>query len=128
MSHSAEPYGLHHVNFPSTDLDRTAEWYGKVFGLRRVDVSRWTPDTEVLLLTRENFDLHFTPTDEVVDMAPYHFAVEVQDWSGFLEHLGSLGIRYAEPVERPQNRSKFSYIRDPDGTLVEIVYHDRSGW
>jgi lactoylglutathione lyase len=74
------------------------------------------------------FDLHFTPVEEMDRMAPYHYAIEVEDWDGFLKHLEDLGIRYTRPVERPQNNSKYSYIRDPDGTLIELVYHGDRSW
>jgi lactoylglutathione lyase len=56
-------------------------------------------------------------------MAPYHFAIEVEDWDGFLAHLAELGIRHTRPVERPENQSKFCYIHDPDHTMIELVYH-----
>ena len=117
-----KPRFIHHVNFPTTDPERTKEWYSKVFGLRHVDVSRFS-DTKVVLMTRDEFDLHFTPVEEMDRMAPYHYAIEVEDWDGFLDHLNGLGIRYTRPVERPQNNSKFCYIRDPDGTMIELVYH-----
>jgi catechol 2,3-dioxygenase-like lactoylglutathione lyase family enzyme len=124
---SSRPYSIHHVNFPTTDPERTKEWYSKVFGLTHVDVSRWS-DTKVVLMTSDKFDLHFTPVEDMDRMAPYHYAVEVEEWDGFLAHLDSLGIRYTKPVERPQNDSKFCYIRDPDGTMIEIVYHGDRTW
>jgi catechol 2,3-dioxygenase-like lactoylglutathione lyase family enzyme len=119
-----KPHSIHHVNFPTTDPERTKEWYGKVFGLKHVDVSDLS-NTKVLLMTRGNFDLHFTPVepDQMVRMAPFHFAIEVYDWDGFLAHLKAGGVRYTKPVERPQNNSKFCYIHDPDGTMIELVYH-----
>ncbi|MGH3069327.1 MAG: hypothetical protein ACRDMI_12160 [Streptosporangiaceae bacterium] len=40
-------------------------------------------------MTRGNFDLHFTPLEEMDRMAPYHFAVEVEDWDGFLATCAS---------------------------------------
>ncbi len=126
MSES-EPYSIHHVNFPTTDPERTKEWYTKVFGMEHQDVSRFS-DTKVLLMTRGKFDLHFTPVEHMDRMAPYHYAIEVEDWDGFLEHLDSLSIRYTRPVERPQNNSKFCYIRDPDGTMIELVYHGDRNW
>ena len=45
-------------------------------------------NTKVVLMTRGNFDLHFTPVEEMDRMAPYHFAVEVEDWDGFLDPPG----------------------------------------
>lgn len=119
---SKRPHSIHHVNFPTTDPERTKEWYAKVFGMEHVDVSHLS-NTKVLLMSRGNFELHFTPIEEMRRMAPFHYAVEVEDWDGFLEHLKSIGVRYTKPVERPQNQSKFCYIHDPDGTMIELTYH-----
>ena len=93
----------------------------------RTSVHHGTPksNTKVVLMTRGNFDLHFTPVEEMDRMAPYHFAIEVEDWDGFLAHLKELGIRHTRPVERPENQSKFCYIHDPDHTMIELVYHGR---
>jgi lactoylglutathione lyase len=124
---SKEPYSIHHVNFPTTDPERTTEWYAKVFGMKKIDINRFT-NTKVLLLTRGKFDLHFTPVEEMDRMAPYHYAIEVEDWEGFLAHLRELGVRYTKPVERPQNNSKYAYIRDPDGTMIELVFHGQRTW
>jgi len=117
---SNRPAYIHHVNFPTTDPERTKKWYTEVFGLKAI-----TPksNTKVVLMTRGNFDLHFTPVESMDRMSPYHFAIEVEDWDGFLEHLKSLGIRYTRPIERPENHSKFCYIHDPDHTMIELVYH-----
>jgi len=119
---SSRAHSIHHVNFPTTDPGRTKQWYAKVFGMHHVDVSEFS-NTKVLLMSRDNFELHFTPVAEMRRMAPFHFAVEVEDWDGFLQHLKDIGVRYTKPVERPQNRSKFCYVHDPDGTMIELTYH-----
>jgi lactoylglutathione lyase len=118
------PHSIHHVNFPTTDSERTKDWYCKVFSMKWVDPKS---GTDVLLLTRGNFDLHFTPIkkEESRRMSPFHFAIEVEDWDGFLKHLAGLNVSHTKPVERPQNDSKFCYITDPDGTMIELVYHGR---
>jgi catechol 2,3-dioxygenase-like lactoylglutathione lyase family enzyme len=119
---SDRPAYIHHVNFPTTDPDRTIEWYSKVFGMKYIKPKS---NTKVVLMTRGNFDLHFTPVEEMDRMSPYHFAVEVEDWDGFLDHLNSLGIRHTRPITRPENNSQFCYIHDPDHTMIELVYHHR---
>lgn len=119
---SNQPHSIHHVNFPTTNVERTKEWYAKVFGMKHVDVSDLT-NTKVLLMTHGNFELHFTPIEEMRKMAPFHYAVEVEDWDGFLEHLKAIGVRNTKPIERPQNQSKFCYVTDPDGTMIELVFH-----
>ena len=122
---SIAPHSIHHINFPVKDFDATVEWYGKVFGMERIDVSRWTPDTPVLLMKHPhgNFDLHFTPYDNPPDLRPLHFCIEVEDFDAFLAHLDELGIKYTKPVHRPQNASSACYVHDPDGNMVEISYH-----
>jgi catechol 2,3-dioxygenase-like lactoylglutathione lyase family enzyme len=119
---SERPAYIHHVNFPTTDPERTIEWYTKVFGMKNIKPKS---NTKVVLMTRGNFDLHFTPVEEMDRMAPYHFAVEVEDWDSFLAHLGELGIRHTRPIKRPENNSMFCYIHDPDHTMIELVYHHR---
>ena len=122
---SDKPAYIHHVNFPTTDPDRTIEWYSKVFGMKYIKPKS---NTKVVLMTRGNFDLHFTPVEEMDRMAPYHFAVEVEDWEGFLAHLDSLGIRHTRVITRPENNSQFCYIHDPDHTMIELVFHERRAY
>jgi len=119
---SGRPAYIHHVNFPTTDPERTIEWYTTVFGMKYIKPKS---NTKVVLMTQGNFDLHFTPVEEMDRMAPYHFAVEVEDWHGFLAHLRELGIRHTRPITRPENNSMFCYIHDPDHTMIELVYHHR---
>jgi lactoylglutathione lyase len=119
---SDKPAFIHHVNFPTTNAERTIEWYSKVFGMKYIKPKS---NTKVVLMTRGNFDLHFTPVEEMDRMAPYHFAVEVEDWDGFLAHLAEIGIRHTRVITRPENNSQFCYIHDPDHTMIELVFHAR---
>jgi lactoylglutathione lyase len=119
---SKKPAYIHHVNFPTTNPERTIEWYSKVFGMKYIKPKS---NTKVVLMTTGAFDLHFTPVEEMDRMAPYHFAMEVEDWDGFLEHLGELGIRHTRVITRPENNSQFCYIHDPDHTMIELVFHAR---
>ena len=64
---SDKPAYIHHVNFPTTDAERTIEWYSKVFGMKYIKPKS---NTKVVLMTRGNFDLHFTPVEEMDRMAP----------------------------------------------------------
>ena len=121
---SNKPHSLHHVNYPSSNVERTKAWYKKVFGMRHVDPKS---DSNILLLTSGTFDLHFTPypAERFKRLKPLHFAIEVEDFDGFLRHLEDIGVRHTRPVARPQNDSRFCYIHDPDGNMVELTYHGR---
>ncbi len=119
---SNRPYCLHHTNVPTTNPQRTWEWYSRVFGLKRVYAAS---NTKILLLTNGNFDLHFTPfrPEKFPRLKPLHFAIEVESWAGFMKHLDELGVYHTKTVERPQNNSKFCYVHDPDGNMIELTYH-----
>jgi catechol 2,3-dioxygenase-like lactoylglutathione lyase family enzyme len=119
---SIRPHSIHHVNVPCTDIERTKEWYAKVFGMRHIPTGGQS-NTRVLIMSRGNFDIHFTPHDDAPRLAPHHFAVEVEDWDGFLAHVDSLGIRRTKITVRPQNNSKICYIHDPDRNMVELTHH-----
>jgi catechol 2,3-dioxygenase-like lactoylglutathione lyase family enzyme len=125
---SARPHSIHHVNIPIQDPERTKEWYGKVFGLRAFAprFQGGAPGIEeghILLTSRGNFGVHFTIHDQPPDIKPHHFAMEVEDWDGFVAHLVSLGIEFSNYNERPQNGAKSAYIYDPDQNIVEIMFH-----
>jgi len=128
MSQTKQAHAIHHVLFPTTDMERTAEWYERVFEMKRIPVTQKAGPLPVLLMTNGNFDLHFTPVEEPVSLAPYHFALEIEDWDGFVARLNEIGIEYADVRERPQNNSKTSELRDPDGHHVEIVWHGDRNW
>ena len=125
---SIKPHSIHHVNFPIRDPERTIEWYGRVFGLKHIPIQAkqgGAPGVdEVLLLTRGNFDLHFTVhRDQDVDLKPHHFCLELEDWDAFMGHLESLSIEHTEVFVRPQNNSRATYIYDPDENIVELMFH-----
>ncbi len=122
-------YSIHHVNVPIRDPERTKEWYEKVLGLREFVRPFWQggpPGVEeghIFLMTRGNFGVHFTIHDNPPDLKPHHFAVEVEDWDGFVAHLAELGIESFNYNERPQNGAKQAYIHDPDRNLIEFMFH-----
>jgi catechol 2,3-dioxygenase-like lactoylglutathione lyase family enzyme len=128
MSDTKQAHAIHHVLFPTTDTEGTAEWYEKVFGMKRIPITQKAGPLPVLLMTSGNFDLHFTPVDEFTPLAPYHFALEIEDWDSFIAHLDELGIEYSELRHRPQNNSTTSEVIDPNGHHVEIVWHGDRDW
>ncbi|MGI5454587.1 VOC family protein [Streptomyces sp. CA-249302] len=133
LDNSTDAHSIHHVNFPITDPARTEEWYGKVFGMRRIiprgrSGSANAPQIQALLMTHGNFDLHFSPISDLDPKIHYHFAIEVEDFQAFLGHLDKLGVPYDEPYTRPQNNSSTTTIHDPDGHHVEITHHAGREW
>ncbi|MCC2033252.1 VOC family protein [Microbacterium allomyrinae] len=129
---TSHAHSLHHVNFPITDTEATAEWFGKVFGLT-VSNPVNIPVNRTMLLTNTdrggNFDLHFRPVEKGKEVTGLiHFAIEVEDWDAFLVHLGELGIDHVEEPNRGHDSSKTGSIIDPDGHRVEFTFHPDRDW
>jgi hypothetical protein len=68
-----------------------------------------------------------------------HFALEVENWDEMLAHLDALGIEYSRAGQgasttggtgddqrwgrREDTGEQYTYIHDPDGNRIELVYH-----
>lgn len=98
--------GLHHVNIPSADLERSEAFYCDHLGFVRVPRPPFDIDG-IWLSAGERGSIHITRSPYVKAEASYHFAVEVSDLEIVLEQLFTFGIRYERgqsssvPVNRP---------------------------
>ena len=127
---------IHHVNVPVSDRKRTREWYEKVLGAEFLD--RGPINDRQLQLRIGTGEMHFTDTSNPAQGG--HFAVEVDDWEETITNLDRLGVHYSRspgaepgPAKTPEdsahqgrredNGEHYTYIRDPDGNLIELVYH-----
>jgi catechol 2,3-dioxygenase-like lactoylglutathione lyase family enzyme len=128
---------IHHVNVQIRHRQRTREWYEQVLGAEFLDRGPLNP--RQLQLRIGTGEMHFTETSEPV--ATGHFAVEVDDWEGMLANLERLGVSYTRapgatqvgpprtPEDTPDqgrredNGEHYTYVQDPDGNVIELVYH-----
>ena len=133
---------IHHINIQITDRERTREWYERVLGCEFLD--RGPALNKRQLQTRiGNGEMHFSTVAKRDDQpAPNHFAIEVADWDKMLAHLDEEGVQYGRsdgsrgwhPIDgedprcyREDTGEHYTYIHDPDGNMIELVYHPR-GW
>jgi catechol 2,3-dioxygenase-like lactoylglutathione lyase family enzyme len=129
---------IHHVNIQISDRQRTREWYEKVLGAEFLDRGP-ALNKRQLQLRIGSGELHFTETPHPATIPSSHFAVEVDDWEGMLARLRALGIPHArtsaastsaniggtDPYQgrREDSGEYYTYIHDPDGNMIELVYH-----
>jgi catechol 2,3-dioxygenase-like lactoylglutathione lyase family enzyme len=128
---------VQHVNVQITDRQRTREWYEKVLGARFRDRGP-ERNARQLQLHLGNAEMHFTETANPMIAARAHFALEVEDWDEMLAHLDALAIPYFPSSQaattggagdgrrwgqRDDTGEHSTYIRDPDGNLIELLYH-----
>ena len=128
---------IHHVNIQITNRERTREWYEKVLGCEFLDRGP-ALNRRMLQLRIGNGEIHTTEVDEVVFIPRVHFAVEVDDWDAALANLDKQGVLYSRTGggafmgtggdderhgQREDTNEHYTYVSDPDGNLIELVYH-----
>lgn len=128
---------IHHINIQITDRQRTREWYEKVLGAEFLDRGP-ALNKRQLQLRIGTGEIHTSDTSQVIEVPMVHFAIEVEDWEGTLQHLDSLGVPYSRNAggaftgtggddpkqgKREDTNEHYTYIHDPDGNLIELVSH-----
>jgi catechol 2,3-dioxygenase-like lactoylglutathione lyase family enzyme len=129
---------IHHINVQISDRKRTREWYETVLGAEFLDRGPALNERQ-LQLRLGNGEIHFTPTPHPTPVPSSHFALEVHDWDAMLAHLDALGIEHVrtsaasvmrniggtDPHQgrREDTGEHYTYIHDPDGNMIELVYH-----
>ena len=128
---------IHHVNIQITNRERTREWYEKVLGCEFLDRGP-ALNRRMLQLRIGNGEIHTTEVDEVVFIPRVHFAVEVDDWDAALANLDKHDVSYSrsgsgalmgtggddpKQGQREDTGEHYTYVADPDGNLIELVYH-----
>ena len=113
-----------HIALKVEDLDRTAEFYEKVFGLSAVGKSR-SEDRSRNRLSDGDIDLTFLKyDDDKSDMALaagggpciHHFAIEVDDLNKYVAEVRNSGCEILGDATTPPVK-----FRVPGGPLAEIV-------
>ncbi|MCH8988274.1 MAG: VOC family protein [Chloroflexi bacterium] len=127
---------IHHINIQITDRERTREWYEKVLGAQFLDRGPALNQRQLQLRIGTG-EIHTSDTPEVIEVPRVHFAIEVEDWDGMLSHLESVDVHYSRTAggafasvgddssqgHREDTNEHYTYINDPDGNLIELVYH-----
>ncbi len=118
--------GISHSGFYVDDLDRTAEFYTKVFGARvawRNDGSK----TPLMKLYIGEFGLSIlkrmpdTPEMEIPHAIHWAYRVDWQQCEETVEYIRSLGIKIEGPVGHKREPGIINwFFLDPDGYRVEV--------
>ena len=148
--------GIHHVSISVPDLDAAVDWYGTILGFRleerfeitaipargvflRRDALRieiWEADggATVPALRRE-------PNTDITEGGTKHVAFAVPDLQRCLERLYNRGVDIAsvqrdrcapmaceaDPRDATLGPAFAAFIRDPGGTLIELLDASRAG-
>jgi len=118
--------GLRHLALKVRDVGRSAEFYTGVLGM----VIDWQPDERNAYLTSgaDNLALHQaeTPGEIAPNAGLDHFGFlvatpdEVDDWA---LRLAAAGVEVLQPPQTHRDGARSFYFRDPDGYLVQLLFH-----
>ena len=126
INRPAPTAGMRHIALFVESFEETAIFYTKLMGM----VIEWQPDTDNVYLTsgNDNLALHRYSGDER-DVAAQRldhigFVIDhieqVDEWHVFLkEH----GVRIKNDPKTHRDGARSFYCLDPDGTVVQIIYH-----
>ena len=129
---------IHHINVQINDRARTRDWYERVLGAEFLDRGPALNKRQLQLRLGDG-EIHFTERPNPTTIASSHFALEVDDWDRMIAHLDALGIDHvrtsaastmlniggSDPHQgrREDTGEHYTYIHDPDGNMIELVYH-----
>ncbi|MBI1870080.1 MAG: VOC family protein [Chlamydiae bacterium] len=118
--------GLRHIALKVKNLKSSEAFYTQVLGFKL----EWRPDAHNLYLTsgRDNLALHETVSLGNVSLeSPLdHLGLlvkdpeEVDQWS---VHLKKMGISLTQEPKTHRDGARSIYFKDPDGNLIQILYH-----
>ncbi|MEP2937123.1 MAG: VOC family protein [Gilvibacter sp.] len=121
------PFTLEHVALSVRDVDASAAFYGKTFGLSEIynrgEVAgiRWFS-----LGSGRELHLISTVPGNIETTKAAHFAVTAADFESFVMRIQNAGIPYQDWAGTPNTISlrpdgvKQVYVKDPDGYWIEI--------
>ena len=116
-----------HTRMRVNDLDRTVDFYTKVFGL---EVSRRheSPRGSKLVFlsvpnSEEEIEITYFPGSGNVEVQEdlMHLAFEVNSMDEFAEHLDQVGYSFSEGPTKSSSGSVFAFVDAPEGYEVEVI-------
>ncbi len=109
------------------DLEKTLEFYQKVFGL---EVSRRheSPRGSKLVFlsvpnSEEEIEITFFPGSGAVEVQEdlMHLAFEVESIDKFANHLSQIGYSFSDGPTKSSSGSVFAFVDAPEGYEVEVI-------
>lgn len=117
---------LDHVALRVRDIHRSAEWYEKILGLKRLQPKEWGPfpifmvagQTGIALFPTQSRDAQLPPPGDWVRAHHYAFRVDQENFGKAKTHLTEQGIDWEF-----QDHHHFHsiYFDDPDGHRLELT-------
>ena len=116
-----------HTRMRVNDLDRTVDFYTKVFGLK-VSRRHESPRGSKLVFlsvpnSEEEIEITYFPGSGNVEVQEdlMHLAFEVNSMDEFAEHLDQVGYSFSDGPTKSSSGSVFAFVDAPEGYEVEVI-------
>ena len=105
-----------HTRMRVSDLDKTVNFYQRVFGLEVARRHESPRGSQLVFLAVPN-------SDEEIELTyfPGSGPVEVQDMNAFADHIKSVGYEFSDGPTVSSSGSTFAFVDAPEGYEVEII-------
>ena len=118
--------GLRHVALNVRDVQKSRDFYCDVLGM----TVEWLPDPDNAYLTsgQDNLALHKLPggahPGPVQALDHIGFVVRnAEDVDKWADRIRSSGIPLVQDPKTHRDGARSIYFRDPDGLLIQLIYH-----
>ena len=118
--------GIRHIAIRVRDIERSVEFYTRLLEM----TVEWRPDVRNAYLTSgtDNLALHEVDSAEIGDchgpLDHLGFLVsrpeEVDAWA---QRLQDRGVELVQHPKTHRDGARSIYFRDPDGNLIQLLYH-----
>ena len=115
-----------HTRMRVNDLDRTVDFYTKVFGLK-VSRRHESPRGSKLVFvsvpnSEEEIEITYFPGSGNVEVQEdlMHLAFEVNSMDEFADHLDQVGYSFSDGPTKSSSGSVFAFVDAPEGYEVEV--------
>lgn len=116
-----------HTRMRVNDLDKTLDFYQKVFGLEVTRRHESPRGSKLAFLavpnSEEEIEITYFPGSGPVKVQEdlMHLAFEVESMSAFQKHLKEIGVPLSDGPTKSSSGSVFAFVDAPEGYEVEVI-------
>ena len=116
-----------HTRMRVDDLEKTLEFYQRVFGLEVTRRHESPRGSKLAFLSVPNSDeeieITFFPGSGPVKVQEdlIHLAFEVESMQEFQKHLNSIGVVLSDGPTKSSSGSTFAFVDAPEGYEIEVI-------
>ena len=116
-----------HTRMRVNDLERTLEFYQRVFGLEVTRRHESPRGSKLAFLavpnSEEEIEITYFPGSGPVKVQEdlMHLAFEVESMKAFQEHLEQIGVPLSDGPTQSSSGSVFAFVDAPEGYEIEVI-------